>query len=191
MSVKSPHRHYPVTTQWLHEEFCCVYIYLKNLWPTARNLYTLQPAACSQHFSHSLKNRMSDMAEMWELSLVCLSLCNRPTLIPNRTTSFCLSLLSIVESIDYLNIRGMIRHVDYSWLGRITFPTIEGDIYYPKLRPNLKIHPTKISKVRTFSLKQVLSSTCMPTFISWHMVAFELFRSHMPVSILLYSVLMV
>ena len=44
-----------------------------------------------------------------------------------------------------------------------------------KLRPNLKIHPTKISKVGTFSLKQVLSS--MPTFISWYLVAFELFMS--------------
>ena len=44
-----------------------------------------------------------------------------------------------------------------------------------KLRPNLKIHPTKISKVGTFSLKQVLSS--MPTFISWYLVAFELLMS--------------
>ena len=42
-------------------------------------------------------------------------------------------------------------------------------------RPNLKIHPTKISKVGTFSLKQVLSS--MPTFILWYLVAFELFMS--------------
>ena len=38
-----------------------------------------------------------------------------------------------------------------------------------------KIHPTKISKVGTFSLKQVLSS--MPTFISWYLVAFELLMS--------------
>ena len=44
-----------------------------------------------------------------------------------------------------------------------------------KLRLNLKIHPTKISKVGTFSLKQVLSS--MHTFISWYLVAFELLMS--------------
>ena len=30
------------------------------------------------------------LAEIWELSLACLSLCNRPTLISNGTTSFCL-----------------------------------------------------------------------------------------------------
>ena len=36
----------------------------------------------------SLKTCMFDLAKIWEL--VCLSLCSRPTLISNRTTSFCL-----------------------------------------------------------------------------------------------------
>ena len=31
---------------------------------------------------------MSDLAEIWEVCLVCLSLYNRPTLISNKTTSF-------------------------------------------------------------------------------------------------------
>ena len=33
---------------------------------------------------------MSDLAQIWEVSLVCISLCNKPTSISNRTTSFCL-----------------------------------------------------------------------------------------------------
>ena len=38
------------------------------------------------------KTRMSDLAEIWELSLVCLFLSTiGPTLISNRTTSVCLS----------------------------------------------------------------------------------------------------
>ena len=32
------------------------------------------------------QNRMSDLAEIWEIRLVCLSLCNGPTLVSNRTT---------------------------------------------------------------------------------------------------------
>ena len=37
-----------------------------------------------------LENRLSDLVQIWELSLVCLSLCNRPILISNTTTSCCL-----------------------------------------------------------------------------------------------------
>ena len=33
----------------------------------------------------SLKNHMSDLAEIWELGLVCLSLCNRPTFFTFNT----------------------------------------------------------------------------------------------------------
>ena len=33
---------------------------------------------------------MSDLPQIWELSLVCFSLCNWPILISNRATSFCL-----------------------------------------------------------------------------------------------------
>ena len=37
-----------------------------------------------------LENRLSDLVQIWELSLVCLSLWNRPILISNTTTSCCL-----------------------------------------------------------------------------------------------------
>ena len=45
-----------------------------------------------------LKNCLSDLAQIWELSLVCYSLCNRPILSSNTTTSICL--------YNYLNCVG-------------------------------------------------------------------------------------
>ena len=40
--------------------------------------------------SNSSKKRLSDLALIWELSLVCFSLCSRPILISNTITPFCL-----------------------------------------------------------------------------------------------------
>ena len=53
------------------------------------NLFT-KKETFNDNFS---KNRMSDLTEIWELGLVSLSLCNIPTLISNRKTSFCLQYL--------------------------------------------------------------------------------------------------
>ena len=41
-------------------------------------------------YKESFNGNFSNLAENSELSLACLSLCNKPTLISNRITSFCL-----------------------------------------------------------------------------------------------------
>ena len=55
----------------------------------------------------SLENGLSDLAQIWELSLVCFSLCGRHILISNTTTSFCLyNHLLISCSMTNLTPRG-------------------------------------------------------------------------------------